>query len=160
MEDKEDIKCYPSYKADEPQKELDEFFQNPEGCLITTNKLIKGAECENGLVIQHGDSTSSNVRGNMMRIVSNLVIMQGNDEQDYMQYNNVILNNELLYCRNGSDLTMYECLSCANQSNLETKTTKYICLSCKKKCHDQTHNFKPWHVENYNEKCSCVVCTK
>lgn len=157
MEDKEDIKCYPSYKRDKPQTELDEFLQNPQGCLITTNKLIKGLECENGLVIQHGNSSSSNLRGNMMRVVSNLVLMNGIGECDVMQYNNVILNSELLYCINEGVIAMYECLSCKNQFNLQTK----LCFACKKKCHDQTHNFAAWNVQNVkNKKCSCVLCTK
>ena len=98
MEDKEKIQCYPSYKEDEPQKELDDFLKNPCGCLITSHKLIKGAECENGLVIQQSQSTSSNIRGNLMRIVANLVIMNRISEGDYMKYNNVIINNDLLYC--------------------------------------------------------------
>ena len=114
MEDNEDIKCYPSYQEDEPQQQLDEFFKNPRGCLITSHKLIKGAECENGLVIQYGESTSSNLRGNLMRIVSNLVIMNAKSESDPLQYNTVIIKNDLLYCISEGEYNMYECLSCAS----------------------------------------------
>ena len=63
--------------------------------------------------------------------------MNGNSEQCYLKHNNVILNNKLLYCINEGDYDMYECLSCARQSTLETKTTKYICFSFMEKCHDQ-----------------------
>ena len=78
-----------------------------------------------------------------------------------MQYNNMNINNEMLCCTNEGEDEMYECLSCEKQSNHETKITKYICCSCKMKCHDQTHNFQCWDVEDEkNKKCECVVCTK
>ena len=160
IEDKEDIKCYPSYQEDEPQKQLDDFLKNPCGCLITSHKLIKGSECENGLVIQHAQSTSSNLRGNLMRIVSNLVIINEIIETELIQYNSVMTNNDLLYCISEGEAMMFECLSCANKSNHETKTTKYICTSCKKKCHGQTRQFKTWHVhDEKNKMCTCYVCT-
>ena len=87
--------------------------------------------------------------------------MNGIDESDKMQYNNLVISNELLHCMSECEYEMYECLSCANESNHETKTRKYICFSCMKKCHDQTHKFEAWNVQNVrNKKCACVVCKK
>ena len=157
------IKSYPSYHDPDPEKELKDFLHAPVGCLITTHKLFKGAECENALILQRSSATSHNLRGTLMRVVSHLVILNGvSDQGDQVEYGNIVIQNDLLYCMVGNECDrMYECLTCKNVSNNEKKETKYICASCKMRCHEnKNHKFKLWDVQNLNKKCECVKCKK
>ena len=90
-EDKEKIKSYPCEDETNLQKELNEFLLDPQNsCLVTTAKLMKGAETENSIMIQSGESTTHNLRGTLLRSVSNLVILNGLNEYDTFYFEDQI----------------------------------------------------------------------
>ena len=151
-----DVKCYPCNNKSNVQKELDEFLNNPVGCLVTPQKLFKGAECENAISLQHTDNAAHNMRGNLLRIVSKLVIVNGMDESDTFKMENVIIDNECLYCLQKCKLTMFKCLTCNTSTNPSTKNGGYVCNPCLAKCHPR-HKDKGANVRDIklDPNCDC-----
>ena len=134
------IKCYPCNKAN-AEEELDQFLNNPVGCLVTPQRLFKGAECENAISLQHSENAAHNMRGNILRTVSKLVIGNGVDESDKFSMDNVIIDNQSLYCLGDCKVAMAECLTCHASSNPSTKNDGYICNPCRISHHSE-HEWK------------------
>ena len=123
------IKCYPCNKT-HVEEELDQFLDNPVGCLVTPQRLFKGAECENAISVQHSENAAHNMRGNILRTVSKLVIGNGVDESFKFSMSNVIMDNQSVYCHGDGKVTMYECLTCQKSNNSSTKKDGFICNPC------------------------------
>ena len=86
-----EIFCYPCAEEHDVEKELDLFLTHQRGCLVTTQDLFKGAECENGIAVQHSDNVAYNMRGNLLRVVSKLVIVNGLDHTKVFETPNVVI---------------------------------------------------------------------
>ena len=155
-EDKENIKSYPCEDETNLQKELDEFLIDPQNsCLVTTAKLMKGAETESSIMIQSSNSTTHNLRGTLLRSVSNLVILNGLSENDQFYFEGLKTNSEMLHCFGDCDYQMFE----SKTYLTATKRMKRICAACKLKCHvDNKHKFKYVYVDTFEKedrKCEC-----
>ena len=149
------IKCYPCNKTN-VEEELDQFLNNPIGCLVTPQRLFKGAECENAISLQHASNAAHNMRGNILRTVSKLVIGNGVSESDKFSMGNVIIDNQSLYCLGDCKVNMRECLTCQKSTNPSTKNGGYICNPCL----ISHHSGHEWEVLNVYEittqpKCDC-----
>lgn len=156
----QDVKCYPSKCDSNPQKELDEFLGDPIGCLVTSSKLIKGAEAENVLIVQHNGNPQHNLRGTLLRVVSKLFLLNAVDERDNVQLKTAIQNYTHLSCFEKCDDEMWHCKTCETSSY--SSPQKYICLPCRIKCHDNTHEFEWIDVRNdkSNQFCQCFHAKK
>jgi len=149
------INCYPCNKAN-IEEELDQFLNNPIGCLVTPQRLFKGAECENAISLQHSSNAAHNMRGNILRTVSKLVIGNGVSESDRFSMSNVIMDYQSLYCLGDCKISMRECLTCQASTNSSTKNGSYICNPClitHHSGHEWTH--KPVRDMITEPKCDC-----
>ena len=149
------IKSYPCQKSN-VEEELDQFLLNPIGCLVTPQKLFKGAECESTISIQHSQNAAHNMRGNILRTVSKLVIINGISESDIFSMKSVIPDNDGLYCIQTCTTNMRECLTCQEKMSPSTKNGGYICNPCLIKDHPG-HKWKGIKVSQMTTepKCDC-----
>ena len=145
------IKCYPCNKAN-VEEELGQFLDNPVGCLVTPQKLFKGAECENAISLQHSENVAHNMRGNILRTVSKLLIINGINEGNKYSMGNVIMDNQSLYCLDDCRMDMIECLTCKASTNPSTKNGGYICNTCRIS-HHCGHEWT--YTTNTERKCDC-----
>ena len=144
---------YPSVSHPNPEKEIDLFVSDPKGVLLTTHSLFKGSEAENVVSIQHSETTSSNIRGTLLRSVSRLYILYGLDEGEQYKMNSTIDDDSLLYCFQNCKETVWECLDCSQKS----KEKIMVCLPCTKKCHEN-HQIQRRNINrlNVDGKCQCT----
>merc|ERR1712018_363100 len=110
---------------------------------------MKGAETENSVMIQSSHSTTHNLRGTILRSVSNLVILNGLSESDLFYFEGLKTNSALLYCMKDCDNQMFE----SKTYLTATKRMKRICAACKLKCHvDNKHKFKYVLVHTFKKE--------
>jgi len=147
------INCYPCNKAN-IEEELDQFLNNPIGCLVTPQRLFKGAECENAISLQHSSNAAHNMRGNILRTVSKLVIGNGVDEINKFSMSNVIMDNQSLYCLGDCKRGTTECLTCQISTNPSTKNGGYICNPCLIS-HHSGHEWNPINIHQMTTKTKC-----
>ena len=76
-----------------------------------------------------------------------------NAENEEYKINNTINDASLLYCYKKSDLVLWECLDCSDQS----KNKIMVCFPCTKRCHEN-HKFEVRGLKDYNldGKCQCT----
>ena len=74
-------------------------------------------------------------------------------ENEEYKINNTINDASLLYCYKKSDLVLWECLDCSDQS----KNKIMVCFPCTKRCHEN-HKFEVRGLKDYNldGKCQCT----
>ena len=117
-------------------------------------KTFKGAEAENGLILQDSNSTSHNFRGNLLRVVSKLLVLNAVGETDEFELKNTIQDNSCLTCFQTCNNDMYYCLSCETISTTSLKKQGYICSPCKIKCHPY-HKVERIGARNDKSKQQC-----
>ena len=146
---------YPVEGDPNPEKEFDQFISQNHGCLLTSQLLFKGAEAENIFSVQSSDSFSWNVRGTILRSVSRLYILNGMSEDEYMNINNVMIDDSFLHCFKKCYYNMYECKSCFEKSKKKT----IVCTPCKRKCH-VNHELEGRAIQRrkMSGKCVCKTC--
>ena len=146
---------YPVEGDPNPEKELDQFISQNNGCLLTSQLLFKGAEAENIFSLQISQSVSSNVRGTILRSVSRLYILNGMDEAETMTINNVKIDDSFLYCFEDCYYTLYECKTCNEKSDEKI----LVCFPCRRKCHaNHEYEWRDIVGRNISEECVCKTC--
>ena len=154
--DKANFKSYPCEDETNLQRELDEFLIDPQNsCLVTTAKLMKGAETENSIMVLSQKSATNNLRGTLLRSVSNLVILIGLTEYDQFQFEGLKTNSDSLHCMIDCGLYMYQ----SKTYLTTTKRMKRICYACLMKCHVGNKDKFEWlyvdSLKKEDRKCEC-----
>ena len=146
---------YPLFGDSDPEKEIDQFLDRNEGCLLTSQVLFKGAEAENIFSLQTSEAVSSNVRGTILRSVSRLYILNGVDENAMMSIKNVKNEDSFLKCFENCFQVINECKTCNEKSEENT----LVCLPCKINCH-RSHELESRSILRLRISgiCTCKIC--
>lgn len=156
---------YPKNKQEEKNPTIDyiETFMKSgqHGCLVIRDRAYSGAEAENVVLTFSSDGGSlAGLRGNLMRCIANLSVIELIGEGVQFNFENVRQFNNFLKCKKQCETFIHQCITCqpntkprqGEQSNLGL-----LCVCCRLICH-QGHSFKQVYVKGDLKSQDLVHC--